>query len=229
MKRIYEFISKANQVLLFLAALMAITAMSYSLYSDFTRRYGRYESTHVAIVEPNDQTIATSIQDVRFLGSSRDFVLFGIVKHGIKSKMGNWGQSALASSVANSARADYGAGEIVNIVFCRKGRKIRNLFENDGLVLTSHLGEIGASKLEAFVFTTVTEDTDNNRRLDDQDRQDLYIVDKDLTKPDMVIKGVIDFEVLSPTRLVVKMRGGDPARFLEVDIEAQKTSEIQWK
>jgi hypothetical protein len=65
--------------------------------------------------------------------------------------------------------------------------------------------------------------------LDTNDRQDLYVVDRELNGADMVISGALDFDVLGPRRLLVKTRDGDSLRFWEVDIAKNTKSEVVWK
>lgn len=83
--------------------------------------------------------------------------------------------------------------------------------------------------MKASLFICVTDDTDGNHRLDKNDRNDLHVVFEDLDKPDLVVSGVSEHWVISPTHLVVKTGENNAPHFWDVDLETQVKKEIAWK
>jgi len=68
MKRIYEFITKANQVLLFFAIIGGIVLVSCVLVNEFS---AHYEPPHVLVEQTPEEAKGSIVEDVRFLGSFR--------------------------------------------------------------------------------------------------------------------------------------------------------------
>ena len=77
MKRIYDFITKANQVLLFLALLGAMIGIGIVIYHETV---SHYEPPHVAVAQTPEEVKRTEVRDVRFLGETSGVCVFGIVK-----------------------------------------------------------------------------------------------------------------------------------------------------
>ena len=90
-------------------------------------------------------------------------------------------------------------------------------------------GEYRSEKFKALLFHCVTEDIEGNHRLDRDDRSDLYVVSEGLDRPDLVVKSVLDYQMISPTHLLVKTKEREVLRFWNVDTETQTTKETLWK
>jgi hypothetical protein len=226
MKRIYEFITKANQVLLFLAVLGVSAFVTYLVYQDSSRHY---QPPHVSIAQTPEALKKVVVDDVRLLGSFSGIYVFGVIKREVAPNGQPESNRKLKMDSSFSSR-EGDSGQIVNVVFSKDGRKVKTLLEADGLVLSHHLnGDYRADKFKAFLFLCATEDTDGNHVLDSNDRNDLYIISNDLVKPDIVIHGVLGYDIVSDTRLVVKTRDHDELHFTDVDIETLEKKEVKWK
>jgi hypothetical protein len=79
------------------------------------------------------------------------------------------------------------------------------------------------------LFRCVTEDTDGNHKLNENDRTDLYVIAEALDRPDLVIKGVTEHRLISATHLVAKTEESKVIRFWDIDIQTQAKKEIAWK
>jgi len=225
MKRIYEFITKANQVLLFLAIIGGVTLISYTLVSEFSRHY---EPPHVLVAQTPEEAKGSIVEDVRFLGQSSDFYVFGLVKH-IISPNGQSGGNPFRM-ISNLSGEGENDGEMVNVVFSKGEKRIKTLLPNDGLVLSANVsGNYRSENIDALLFRCVTEDTDGNHRLDKNDRNSLYVIPTDLKKPDLVIEGVLDFQVISPTNLVAKSGTTNDIHFWDINTLTQTKKEVLWK
>jgi hypothetical protein len=224
MKRLYNFITKANQVLLFLVIIGGTAFISYLVYEALRR----YEPPHVSVAQTADEAKGSIVEDVRFLGQSSGIYIFAIVKHVVTTGEEPWRRAMLPSgSLGNEEVSN---GEMVNVVFSKGEQRIRALLQNDGLVLSYQVsGEYRSEKFKALLFRCVTEDTDGNHRLDQNDRNDLYVSSEGLERPDLVVKGVLDYQVISPTHLIVKTKERDVLRFWNVDTETQVIKEVLWK
>jgi hypothetical protein len=223
MKRIYEFVTKANQVLFFLATIGAIVGIGILVYQGTS---SHYVPPHVAVAQTAEDIKESTVRDVRFLGQSSELYVFGIVKRLVAPE-----RRAAPMAMASWSKTGEDRGEVVNIVFVKGGRRVKTLLENDGLVLSNNVpGQFfGGKELRALLFLCVTEDTDGNHVLDSNDRNDLYIVARGLEKPDIVIRNVSTFDVTSPTHVVVKTYERDVIRFWDVDVESAEMKELALK
>ena len=226
MKRIYDWITKANQVLLFFAILGAMALVSYTIYQT-TRRY---EPPHVSVAQTAEEAKGSVVEDVVFLGRSSGVYVLGIVKRVVTPEGEPW---RIKGSLGSE---ELSAGETVNVIFSRGEQRVRALLQKDGLVLSHNvageygrLTERGPDKFKALVFLCVTEDTDGNKRLDRNDRNDLYVVSEGLEKPDIVVRSALNYREISSTHLVVKTRERNAIQFWDLDIETQARKEIVWK
>jgi hypothetical protein len=222
MKRVYEWITRANQVLLFFVIIGGTALVLFLIYQS-TRRY---ETPHVSVAHNAEEAKQSVVQDVVFLGESSGVYVLGIVKRMVVPSKEPW----LRPSVAHLGSGDGSGGQTVNVVFSRGEQRIRTLLEKDGLVLSHNMYTDPRQKeIKALFFSCTTEDTDGNHRLDEKDRNDLYVVAAGLERPDIVVKGVSEFRVLARNHVVVKTGEGDGARFWDIDTDVQSQKEILWK
>lgn len=228
MKRLYEWITKANQVLLFFAILGAMALVSYMVYQT-TRRY---DPPHVSVAQTPEEAKKSVVEDVAFLGQSSGVYVLGVVKRVVTAGGEPW----LRPSMSYLGKGGSDTGETVNIVFSKGDQRVRTLLPKDGLVLSHNAymvfgapGERAPDKFKSLLFLCVTEDTDGNHRLDQNDRNDLYVVSEGLEKPDMVVQGALDHRTVSPTHVVVKTGEDKAIRFWDIDLETQARKEIVWK
>jgi hypothetical protein len=219
MKRIYSWLTKANQVLLFFVLLGGIVLICYGLYV----QSGRYDPPHVTVAQTPQEAEKSIVEDIHFLGrSSTGIYVLGLVKHMVKPEREPWGRS-----VAYLGSPEQ--GQIVNVVFSKGDRRIRTLLPRDGLVLRNNAGdEKDRDTIKMLTFDCVTEDTDGNHRLDDNDRHDLYLVAEGLERSDMVVAAVVDYRPVAPGRLIVKTKEGEVIRFWDIDTSTQAKAEIVW-
>ena len=228
MKRLYDWITKANQVLLFFAILLGMTLVVYTIYQT-TRRF---EPPHVSVAQTPEEAKKSEVEDVTFLGQMGSVYVLGVVKRVVMPGGEPW----LRPSMAYLGKGGSDTGETVNVIFSKGDQRLRKLLPKDGLVLSQNTysvlgmpGERPPDKFKALLFLCATDDTDGNQRLDQNDRNDLYVVSEGLEKPDIVVQGVLGHRTISPTRLVVKTGESKAIRFWDIDIESQARTEIIWK
>lgn len=224
MKRIYDWITKANQVLLFLLIIGAAVGISYLFYDSYRARH-IFDALSVPIAQTAEQAKKSAVEDVRFLDEYDGIYVFALMKHVIVDPSDQ--RRLLTASLGNEEMRD--PGHMVNVVFSRAEQPVRKLLQNDGLILSHTIAKHSSEKLKASIFLCVTEDTNGDRHLDENDRKDLYIVSERLDKPDLIINGGSEQRMISPTHLTVKTADSDGIHFWDVDIETQAKKEIAWK
>jgi hypothetical protein len=224
MKRIYEWITKANQVLLFFLIIGGAVGISYLIYDLYRSRH-QFEAPSIPIAQSAEEAKTSVVQDVLFLDEYDGTYVFGLMKRMIVDEAA---RRRVRFAALGNEEMMY-PGHMVNVVFSRAEQPIRKLLQNDGLILSHSIAKHTSEKLKASVFLCVTEDTNGDRKLDDDDRKDLYIVAESLDKPDLIIKGGIEQRVISPTHLIAKTTESDGLHFWDIEIETQAKKEILWK
>lgn len=224
MKRIYDWITKANQVLLFFLIIGMALWLSYAWYDTYQRRHS-FEPPSVAIAESAEEAKKSVIKDVTFLGESSGIYVFGLKKRVITAEQWRKESGAFLGSEDTGLPA-----EIVNVVFSRGDQPLKTLLPHDGLVVANDVfAKHDSQNIKASLFRCVTEDTDGNHKLDENDRTDLYVIAEALDRPDLVMKGVVGYRMISATHLIAKTDESKVIRFWDVDIQTQAKKEIPWK
>lgn len=225
MKSLYAFITKANQVLFFLAALTVVGGVGYLVYDETSHTF---QPPHIAVAGPSGgEPAPTFVREVRFLRRKGEVYTFGVIKREVSATPTS--DVKVRGGFSRGRDAD-SSGKTVNIVFSKSDGPVRTLLSNDGLVLSSNLaGQYDHEKAHFNVFRCVTEDTDANGVLNANDRQDLYIVRDNLSSPDIVIRSVSDFDITSDDDLVVQTSENGTTRFWQVDVTRGAKKEIRWK
>ena len=236
MNRIFQFITKANQVLLFVGLLAVLGIVAYNIYP---RQSSHYAPPHVTVVEPEKSSKPTPIKDVRFLAQRAAVNVFAIVKSEVLPANTQTGRRVGELHMARVAESGSESGseeerdEIVNVVFMRGSEKIRTLLSADGIVFDHGMNwrdsDNRVKPLACFLFDCVTEDTDHNKVLDARDRRDLYLVSPDLSKPDLIIPDLRDYDIISDQVILVKTGSGGNPRFFQVNTTTLEKTELVWK
>ena len=227
MKRLYDFITKANQVILFLAAMALIGLATYRIIAECSR--DEWGGPQVSIARTPEERGKIKIDDIRCLGKHADYYVFGVIKGMVDARYEADGDlSSAASKITGSGG---GSAEMVNVLFVSAGGPPRSLMKSDGLVLSYDLASQRTNEGFRFHrFYCVTDDTNGDHVLDRKDRRDLYVVDLNLKRTDMVLRDAGSVEVVSPTALLLKNTDANGVvHFIEVDCEARTQKEIVWK
>jgi hypothetical protein len=225
MKTLYEWITKANQVLLFFVIIGIALLASYLFYENRQRRHS-YGPPSIAIAQSAEEAKKSIILDVEFLGESSGVYVLGLKKRVITPEQWRKESSAFLGSSDNTAIP----GEIVNVVFSRGDQPLKTLLPHDGLVVSANVfAKYESEKTKASLFRCVMEDTDGNHKLDENDRTDLYVISESLDRPDLVVKSVTEHRLISATHLVAKTEESKVIRFWDIDLQSQAKKEILWK
>jgi hypothetical protein len=142
MKRIYEWITKANQVLLFFLIIGAAVGISYLFYDLYRTRHV-FDEPSVAIAQTAEEAKTSNVvQEVRFFDEYDGIYVFGLVKRFILDASDK--RRLLSSSLGNEEVRD--PGQIVNVVFSKAEQPVRKLLPNDGMILSHSIAKHTSEK-----------------------------------------------------------------------------------
>ena len=112
MKRLYDWITKANQVLLFFVIIGAALGLSYLFYDLYQTRHA-YEPASVPIAQSTEEAKSSVVQDVQFLNEYDGTYVFGLMKRVILDESAR--RRFLTASLGNEEMRY--PGQMVNVVF----------------------------------------------------------------------------------------------------------------
>jgi hypothetical protein len=124
MKRIYEWITKANQVLLFFLIIGAAVGISYLFYDSYRARHV-FDAPSVAIAQSAEEAKSSVVQDVRFLDEYDGVYVFGLMKRMILDESAR--KRLLSGSLGNEEVAY--PGQMVNVAFQGPNSPSKNYFK----------------------------------------------------------------------------------------------------
>lgn len=225
MARFISFITKTNQLLLFLVLLAGLVAIGSFAYSELSN------DNHSSVQVADSTTPATveTVSDVRLLGKSDQTYVLGLCRREVSGSHKSSGL-VVPKSKSSFSSGD-STGEIVNIRFITPGKPNANLLKADGLVLQHDLSPAlyNHTDLNLLIFRCVTKDTDKNKVLDDNDRIDLYLVSRDGVSAQLVITGASEYKITSDHELVVSKHDDAGLHLLAIDADTLVAKEIDWK
>lgn len=225
MARFISFITKTNQLLLFLVLIAGLVGIGSIIWSELSSR----GHSSVQVVESTSPAAVETVSDVRLLGKSDQTYVLGLCRREVT---GNRPPSALVTRKAKSSfSSGDSTGEIVNIRFVTPGKPNTNLLKADGLVLHHELSPAlyNHTDLNLLIFRCVTEDTDQNKVLDHDDRMDLYLTSPDGVSAQLVITGASNYTITSDHELVVSKQDETGLHLLAIDADTLVAKEIDWK
>lgn len=220
-------LSKINQVLFLVILLTVVGMIGYFVLDDMAANRAR---RHNGVATTPEKTEISYRVDPEFQARGGGTYAFAIVREPAKDS---------ESPSSFSSRSGEPFRQTVNFNFVRDGRKARSLLPSNALVVSQNLAHPNEihhygpaaedTPFAQWLFCCVTEDTNHDGQLAPNDRQDLYIVDPKLAKPDMVIQDVLTYHILNDHQLLVPTGDSDNPRYLLVDIGARTRTEIPWK
>lgn len=225
MARFISFITKTNQLLLFLVLIAGLVAIGSIISSELSSR----GHSSVQVVESTSPATVETVSDMRLLGKSNQTYVLGLCRREVAENR------LPTASVVHKAKSSFSTGEsngeIVNIRFVTPGKPNTNLLKTDGLVLQHDLSPAlyNHTDLNLLIFRCVTEDTDRNKVLDHDDRIDLYLTSRDGVSSKLVITGASNYTVTSDHELVVSKQDETGLHLLAVDADTLVSKEIDWK
>ena len=238
LKRIYTFITRANQILFFLGICIILASAGFALYREFQQRnhyYGPQVIIETAETKKDPAKAGTSITSVDVLYRDEITTIIGLWKSHIQKP--NGAETAVFER-SFAAKASGGGNDaydgLVNLRIFKTGSSTyRNLLPSDGLIIDHNnlrYNHFAQSKAPAaFILVVVADDTNNDGVLTTEDDRALIIVDRAQEKSDLKISDYISHTETTAGKIAVKIKAKDGIRFLEVDLTTFETTEIPWQ
>ena len=224
MKRIFAFLTAANQVLLFIGALAALVLLGMALVQELRPR----GTDGVPVRDASEKPAPPEITSVDFLTRSHGFALFGVRKDYVGKET-----PELAAHAGKITSSSYhlGMSHHLNVIFSDGTRVRRHLLPQDGMILRHAFAseEDEERRFKAHVFHCVLTDTNHDGMLGYNDSAALLIVRPDLSGENLRIDDVRDFTVLSRDELLVETGTGAQTRFWIVDAATFDRREVAWQ
>jgi hypothetical protein len=225
MRRILQFVTHANQFLLFAAILVSIVFVGYQVARELRRDYSPPE---IRVISSEAAASVPIEQQVELLGFRDGVFAFGIKQSQVAAY--DIEHSAAQTNSFSSAREGYGTS-LVNVVFSDGDKVVKRLLDRDGMILHYKMADrsMSGEKFAYHLFWCVTKDSNGDGVLNSSDRKTLFIVSPSLSSPDLVLDDASEPTVIATDILVVRTGFGSDSRFWTIGPELGIRKEIVWK
>ncbi|GAA5214891.1 hypothetical protein ACFSJ3_00920 [Corallincola platygyrae] len=211
MSRIYTLITKFNQVLIFIGAIIFISFLSYQFYKDFSRE--RYEPPKVKVVDSleSETAVVEPIYKLDFLTSIKDVYVFKL-----KSNVVQTSSEIEAVEVHLFAGGgDYYDASPVNLMFARDDGSTRFLLDKHAFIQDFSLAKDTDSefghKQALNLYSIVQQDSNGDGFLDKNDSKDLYASNYDGSD---LVSGFDSYDLIDDDMIMVSKQEGEESFYI---------------
>ena len=210
-KKIFEFIKKADFVLVFVFAFLGIIALGAALINDLLP-FHRTRAQQIAVIEDVQVEIKEHLEFERKI---KDVYIFSVKSSAIKvdeaygTEKSKWSGNGFSNLIGRNSDGD----GITNLVFVKNnGREEYKLFPANVFIYKYCLAEVEEEQPPRYpqeynVYAVVKNDTTNDKILNSEDDIALYVSDYDGTHVKEIASSIITFRFL----------GGEEILFSEYD------------
>jgi hypothetical protein len=198
--RIMNFIEKANKVLLFIAAIVVIFAISKSLISDLFK--SGYSAPKVQVIEHSAALDEEPKLQKNYIGQIKDAHILEITSDKIVNQKP---YSANAEIIVSSALSL--SRNAVNLMFTKAGEKNKVLFKNNVLIVgfsPVQLKETSyQSVLSKNIYSVVRNDTNKNGFLNSDDQKELLVSEYDGSGLKSIMDNIEGYQLISNNMILI--------------------------
>ena len=220
-KKTFEFIKKADFVLVFVFALLGIIALTAALINDLLP-FHRTRVQQIAVVED----VRVKIEEhLKFERKIKDVYIFSVKSSAIKADeaYGTEKSKWSGNGFSNVLGRGFGGDGITNLIFVKNnGREEYKLFPANVFIYKYCLAEVEEEQPpryphECNVYAVVKNDTTNDKILNSEDDIALYISDYDGTHVKEISSSIITFRFLGGEEILYSEYDGTVQSYFVYD------------
>jgi len=228
--KIYNFITQANQLLLFVLAI-ALLVMTLSTLLSNLRHTTQMEVKVASSQEDNTTKGETKniVTTKSFLQYIKDTYIVQLKSNGMPSN------SKKVSTLAYSSLGYETDGVTINLIFTKKNTQSYKLFPKDVYIRSTLLtreGEKGQhdnKKLDRNIYAVIVNDTNGDARLNSEDKEDLFVSDYDGKNLSLVFKDIEDFTHIADNQLLITRVVKGEKEFFTYDVVSEELTLLETK
>ena len=207
--KIFNFISKSNQILFFLVAIGLIVVMVISLLPhDYSRPAVKIERN----LEQNStkETLVKNQYFKSFYSHINDIFIIKVYADNIVR------EEILHYSAPRSSSSDFynqNKHALVNLIFAKEGKKSYKLLKDDAYITSLNIMKNNQTvrkeyadsyfKLEKNIYTIVTHDTNNDDFLTSTDQRNFYISNYDGKQLKLILKDIVEYKLVDDNLVLI--------------------------
>ena len=205
--KIYNFITKANQIIFFGFAIFMAIIFLLSLIPILN-------TPQVTIINTKESNSSgTKVQEIIyekvFSKYIKDTYVIELKSNQILQKSRN--NFGLTPTLGYSSMIGYSGDKLalVNLLFTKRGESARKLFDKDSYITSFKLYKIRSSKrynsmkLEKNIYSVIKDDTNKDNILDSKDREDLYVSDYDGQNLTLVTEDIVSYKLVEDNQVLI--------------------------
>ena len=230
MKKLFSFISVANQLLFFIGLIVigVMFALSFRTYHP--------EENKVEIVQESEQTSASkkTIYTKEFEHHIKDVLIFNIKAEVIDPNAKNKGRHVVRKSLAFASGYYFNSDQTVNMMFVSEGESGRFLFENDRLIadvefINSEQEHRSDYLFDKNLYETVDEDSSGDGFLGEDDKRTLYVSDYDGRNLKQVATGISKLILIGNNKVLIVKGEKQEKQFFVYNVQSGEVQPIDTK
>lgn len=221
MNKALQFITKSNQVLFFLAAVLFIIMLSVEIISKHF--FNRYQPPKIELVDSShsENESKKQVYTVDFLTKLQDVHIFELSSKVIDTRQYH-SNAPLQMFAAPKISHDLSAGaylsdHAVNLMFVKENGEQRMLLNKDGLIKefsgAKHTASEHAFRLDKNLYLVIDEDTNSNGYLDHKDSAKLFTSSYDGNNLTLILSDVGSFRLIDDNKLIISQKGDSGSFF----------------
>lgn len=227
--RLTSFVQKANQYLLFIAAIIVIATVANNLAKDIFRK--KYKEPQVQLIDPSteEQKPEELVFNMRFVSKLKDVHIFEITTDALFVE-------DLSDYDGTEQHMIISAGPLglssntVNLLFSKVGEKSKVLLNTNGVITGfTPFNEIATEyqpKLSKNLYTIAENDSNSDGILDDKDATALYVSEYDGTNLQRVLDDIENFQVIEDDNLIIRKQKENNTEFYVYHVVRGELSQL---
>lgn len=226
--KLFHFVSKANQYLLFFGSLLVLLFFAFLFAKEFLRD-NTYRPPQVEIVstDPGKSAPVNVIYTKRYVAAIKDVHILDIESNQInpeKKHKRNSGNIEIVNHFSGGS-ADYKSSSTVNMMFVTQEQDNYLLFEQDKFIDRRSLAQFETSEDRynrnyiSFknAYLVAEEDTNSDGFLSSEDKLNFYLSDYDGKQLTLMLENVSDFSYQADHQILLTKGYGPTKSFYILD------------
>jgi len=224
-KKAVDFISKANQILFFLAIIIIIGFVLMTAYPFLFP--SKYERPRVQLIENSiDDSTKVVKNSKQYLSFTKDIHVIKILANTINSKQHN-----RPSKTFNLFSSRDDGKETVNFIFVDEHGHNQKLFINDLLIQRYTLSDDENLKntgysLSKNIYLVIHSDTNNDGFLSEDDSKSLYLSSYKGDDVNLVIENIQRYELIGDNKLLIEKEDNTEKDFYIYNVKSSTLSKL---
>jgi hypothetical protein len=228
--KIYNFITHANQLLLFVLAIALLVMTLSTLLSNLR------DTTPMEVKVASHQEDNTTKGEAKNIANTKSFLQYIKDIYIIQLKSSGVPNSSKHESTLAFSSLGYATdGVTINLIFTKKNGQSHKLFPKDVYIRSTLLAKEGgkvqhdSKRLDRNIYAVIVNDTNGDARLNSEDKEDLFVSDYDGKNLSLVFKDIENYLHIADNQLLITRVVKGEKEFFTYDVVSEELTLLETK